>query len=114
MGQYEYESFDEVLEWIQLSRFDKESLEEVKRFIDGRTYFQQKGNSQRVRSVENLVKNSVGIRRMAEDIPDFRTKYFGQVAKFQGGRFLGWHQPSDECDWSLPGIVHYEIGFEQK
>jgi hypothetical protein len=114
MGQYEYESFDEVIEWIQPPGFEEGSLEDVKRFIKLRPYYQRKGNSKGVRSVENLVKNCVGIRRMAEDVPNFRKKYFGQAAKFQGGRFLGWDQPSDGCDWSMPGIVYYEIGFEEK
>ena len=87
VAQYEYEDFDEVLEWIQPSRFDEESLKRVKSFNDLRAYYQQKGNSQGVRSVENLLKKSVGIRRMAEDVPDFRKKYFGLVAKFKAGDF---------------------------
>ena len=88
-GQYEYENFAEVLQWVNPVRFNEFSLAQHRGHIKLREYYLRVGHPGVVLSLEKLIKNEVGIRRLAEDIPGFRDDFKGKRAKFHDGKFVG-------------------------
>src|SRR5947207_15399752 len=88
-GQYEYENFTHVLTWADPVRFDEFSLDRHRGYIKLREYYLRIGHSVGVRSMEKMIKNEVGIRRLVEDIPGFCEDFKGKKAKFHDGRFMG-------------------------
>jgi len=107
-GQYEYSDFDEVLKWVDHFVKVKGPAPGFTRFVGLREYYINKGMDDRVRSVENLLKNGVGIQRLEEDIPNLRELYLDRTAKFHQGKFLGW-QEDVEYDPSLRGVCCFQI-----
>jgi hypothetical protein len=108
-GQYEYDNFDQVLEWVDRLPFNEFSLTQHKGFLRLREHYLRIGHSVGVRSAERLIKGSVGIRRLAEDIPGFREKFKGKKAKFHDGKFMGWSTGNETHDPAFPGMVSYLI-----
>lgn len=73
-----------------------------------REYYELKGISAGVKSVENLIKNDVGIHRFDEETENFRQKFSGKGANFWEGKFIGW-EGEVEYNPMLKGVVCYEI-----
>jgi hypothetical protein len=110
-AQYSYDSFDEVLDWIShfsvvfASKYAPVLFQSHLRLRD---HYLSQGNAKGVESVENLIKNDIGICRFEEETEDFRQKFAGKSAKFWRGKFIGW---SGEVpyDPSLKGVMCYEL-----
>ena len=109
VGQYEYVDLDDVLRWVTSERFDKSSLMRIEQLKGLREYYVETKNELGVYSVEGYIKSNVGIRRLAEDIPNYWETFKGQQAKFQQGKFLGWANSSN-YDPSLQGVFYYTVG----
>ncbi len=108
-GQYEYENFADVLKWVDLVQFNEFSLAQHRGHIKLHEYYLRIGHSVGVRSMEKMIKNEVGIRRLAEDIPGFREDYKGKRAKFHDGKFVGWWRGDEKYDPAFAGMVCYTI-----
>jgi hypothetical protein len=112
-GQYEYENFAEVLKWVDPVQFDEFSLGQYRGYMRLRSYYLNIGHSVGVRAMEKFIKNEVGIRRLAEDIPGFREDFKGKRAKFHDGRFMGWWTSDETHNPAFAGMVCYTIGGSQ-
>ena len=108
-GQYEYDNFDQVLEWADRVPFNEFSRTQHRGHLKLREHYLRIGHPVGVRSVEKLIKSDVGIRRLAEDIPGFREKFKGKTAKFHDGKFMGWRSHDDTDDLAFPGMVCFSI-----
>ena len=62
----------------------------------------------KAKSVENLIKNHVGICRLDEEMEDFHKKFVGKCARLCEGKFIGWEREAP-YDPSSKGVVCYEI-----
>jgi hypothetical protein len=109
-AQYSYDSFDQVVEWI--AHFSKISGPYTLPLFAGhlklRDYYISKGEAMKAKSVENLIKNDVGICRFDEETENFHQKFAGKSARFCEGKFIGW-EGEVPYDPSLKGVVCYEI-----
>src|SRR5438046_60223 len=109
-AQYSYDNFYQVLEWIE--HFSKVLGHHTAYIFDGhlklRDYYLSEGDAGGVKSVENLVKNHVGICRFEEETGNFRQKFAGKSARFCEGKFIGWEGEVPYVS-SLKGIMVYEI-----
>jgi hypothetical protein len=99
-GQYEYNSFDEVLVWVNKykERYGVKSMD----------YFLSINNVGAAELMQDLVKSEIGIRRLEEDYPQLRETYSGRFPKFHQGRFLGW-SVSGDYDPARKGLCCYEL-----
>lgn len=109
-AQYSYNDFGEVLAWV--AHFSNICGSHTARMFDQhlklREYYELKGISAGVKSVENLIKNDVGIHRFDEETENFRQKFSGKGANFWEGKFIGW-EGEVEYNPKLKGVVCYEI-----
>src|SRR5271169_4087062 len=108
-GQYEYDNFAQVLEWVGRLPFNEFSLAQHRGHLKLREYYLRIGNPVGVRSIEKIIKSDVGIRRLAEDIPGFREKFRGKKAQFHDGKFVGWRRGAETHDPAFAGIVSFTI-----
>ena len=113
-GQYEYESFEDVLRWIRrLTEVHGPRLAVAfDRYIRLRGYFlEEEKEPDRAYIIECIIKNDVGVRRLREDCPEmFREPNMGQQVEFHEGRFLGWtDELSDDDIIELRAVCAYEI-----
>ena len=108
-GQYEYENFDQVLEWVDRLPFNQFSIAQHRGFLRLREHYLRIGHSVGVRSAEKMIKSAVGIRRLAEDIPGFRERFKGEKAKFHDGKFMGWRTGNETYDPAFAGMVYCTI-----
>ena len=109
-GQYEYENFSEVLKWVDPVRFDEYSLARYRGCLKLREHYLRIDHPIGVRSMEKMIKNEVGIRRLGEDIPGFHEDFKGKKAKFHDGKFLGWWRGDETYDPAFAGMICYMIG----
>ena len=109
-GQYEYENFAEVLKWADPVRFDEISLARHRRYLRLREHYLRINYPIGVRSMEKMIKNEVGIRRLEEDIPGFREDFKGKKVKFHDGKFVGWWRGDETYDPAFAGMMCYTIG----
>jgi len=106
-GQYEYSSFEALLIWVdQCIKVHPTLAIPFERFISLRQHYISKNNQAGITSIENLIKNEVGIRRLVAEIPNFEAKYSGRGPTFYQGRFIGW---KDEIryDPKMKGMQSY-------
>jgi len=113
-GQYEYESFEEVLRWIRrLTEVHGPRLAVAfDRYIRIRNYFlEEEKEPDRAHIIECIIKNDVGVRRLREDCPEmFQEPNMGREVEFHEGRFLGWtDELSNEEVVGLRAVCAYEI-----
>jgi hypothetical protein len=109
-AQYSYDTFDQVIEWI--ARLSNVSGHCPSHIFDGhlklRECYLSQGETMKAKSVENLIKNHVGICRFDEETENFHQKFSGKGARFCEGKFIGW-EGEVPYDPSLRGVVCYEI-----
>ena len=110
-AQYSYDSFDEVLDWI--AHFSTVFVDKCAPILFAshlrlRDHYLSQGNAKGVESIENLIKNDIGICRFEEETENFRQKFIGKCAKFWQGKFLGW-EGEVSYDPSLKGVMGYRL-----
>ena len=106
-AQYSYNNFNEVLVWVaHFSNIYGSHM--FDQHLKLREYYESKGNSAGVRSIENLIKNDLGIHRFDEETENFHQKFAGKGANFWEGKFIGW-EGEVEYNPKLKGVVCYEI-----
>lgn len=79
------------------------------RYTRLRAYYLTEDNKQGAQTIENLIKNDVGVRRLRQECPHyFDEKNKGRSVEFYQGKFLGW---TDELkfDPTLRAVSVYEI-----
>jgi hypothetical protein len=108
-GQYEYENFDQVLEWVDRVPFNEFSRTQHRGHLKLREHYLRIGHPVGVRSVEKLIKSDIGIRRLVQDIPGFLEKFKGKTAKFHDGKFIGWLVPDEPDDPAFTGVLCFTI-----
>jgi hypothetical protein len=112
VGQYEYADFADVLNWVRhfTNVYGPQLAVAFDRYIRLREYYLgEKKNLEAARTMECLIKNDVGVRRLREDCPHFFTQVnSGRQVEFYEGKFLGW---GDELvyDPYLKAVCAYEI-----
>jgi hypothetical protein len=67
-GQYEYNSFDEVLVWVNKYK-ERYGVTSMDYFLVSRDYFLSINYVGAAELMQDLVKNEIGIRRLEEDYP---------------------------------------------
>lgn len=78
-------------------------------YIRLREYYLEQKDPEATFTMENLIKNHLGVRRLRDDYPElFINQNEGREVEFHQGKFLGW---GDEVvyDPNLKGVVAYEI-----
>ena len=112
VGQYEYADFADVLNWIRhfIDVYGPRLAVAFDQYIRLREYYlEERKDLEAARTMECLIKNDVGVRRLREDCPDFFTQVnAGRQVEFYEGKFLGW---GDELvyDPDLKAVCAYEI-----
>jgi hypothetical protein len=110
-AQYSYDNFDQALAWI--AHFSNVFIDKCTAAHFGgqlklRDYYLSQGNTEGVKSIENITKNDVGILRFEEETENFHQIFVGKCAKFWRGKFIGW-QGEVPYNPSLRGVMGYEI-----
>ncbi len=106
-GQYEYSSFEGLLLWVdQCIKVHPTLATDFQRLISLRQHYISEDNQPGITSIENIIKNEVGIRILVAEIPNFEAKYSGWGPTFYQGRFIGW---KDEIryDSKMKGMQSY-------